>query len=149
MNLEYQRRIAARIFKVGLQRVWIDPEKASEVSEALTAEDIRNLVKSGAIKILPKKGNSRGRFRKILKQRLKGRRKGHGSRSGKAGARQDTKQSWVKRIRAQRRYLREVKSRLREGAYRDLYRKASGGFFRSVSHIKLYIEKNNLMRGSE
>ena len=149
MNLEYQKRLASRIFKVGLGRIWLDPEKSEDIANALTAEDIRNLERQGIIKVLPKKGNSKGRFRLRMKQKLKGRRKGHGSRKGKASAREDPKREWIRKIRSQRRYLRSIKESLKESAYRDLYRKSSGGFFRSIAHMKMYIEKNELTRGSE
>ena len=149
MNLEYQKRLASRVFKVGASRIWLDPEKAEEISNALTAEDIRGLERSGALKILPKKGNSRGRWRAKVAQRLKGRRKGHGSRKGKATSREEPKRSWIRKIRSQRKFLREIKAQLKEGAYRDLYRKASGGMFRSIAHMKMYIDKNSLVRGSE
>ena len=40
MNLTTQKRLAASILKVGLNRVWIDPERMEEVSMAITRERI-------------------------------------------------------------------------------------------------------------
>ena len=40
MNLTTQRRLAASILKVGLNRVWIDPERLEEVSLAITSKAV-------------------------------------------------------------------------------------------------------------
>jgi large subunit ribosomal protein L19e len=60
MNLRSQRRLAAVILECGVNRIWIDPEKADEVSMAITREEIRKLVHEEAIKALPEIGQSRG-----------------------------------------------------------------------------------------
>ncbi|ENN96186.1 50S ribosomal protein L19e, partial [Methanocaldococcus villosus KIN24-T80] len=36
MNLTVQRRLAAKILKCGLDRVWIDPEHIEDVKMAMT-----------------------------------------------------------------------------------------------------------------
>ena len=51
-NLTKQRRLAADILKVGVERIWIDPEAAEEVTSAITREDIRKLIEEGIIKRL-------------------------------------------------------------------------------------------------
>ena len=38
MNLTTQKRLAASILKVGLNRVWIDPERLEDVSMAISRE---------------------------------------------------------------------------------------------------------------
>jgi len=50
------------------------------------------------------------------------------------------------KIRLQRTFLKELydKEYLTTEVYRDLYKKAKGGFFRSKRHIKLYVDDNNL-----
>jgi len=143
MNLKLQRRIAARILKCGEGRVWIDPTKIKEVEQAITASDIKHLIRLGYIKRLPVKGTSRARARKREIQKKKGRRRGPGSRKG---PRKSRKEIWMERVRALRRYLRELK---REGkittrTYRELYRKVKGGAFKSKAHLRLYIDKNEL-----
>ncbi|HDI74356.1 MAG TPA: 50S ribosomal protein L19e, partial [Thermoprotei archaeon] len=63
------------------------------------------------------------------------------------GPRFDEKELWVARIRALRKFLRKLKSRrkISPKTYRRLYRLAKGGYFRSVSHLKAYIEEHKLM----
>ncbi len=147
-NLSLQKRMAASLYKVGLDRVKLDPSRAAEIKEAITKDDIRKLVKEGAIKILQKQGVSRARARKRLKQKRKGRRKGPGSRKGSRGARLSRKEAWMQRIRAQRKFLKMLKDKgyISQEVYRMLRQKAKGGFFRSVRHIKMFIEEFNLAK---
>ncbi len=93
MKAEKAKEIAAGLLKVGKKKIWIDPEEAESVKEAITKDDIRELIKNGIIKKRKEGEQSRGRARKIEKQKKKGRRKGHGSRKGTAKARTDRKRS--------------------------------------------------------
>ncbi len=148
MSLRNQRRLAAEILKVGLNRVWIDPDRMEEVESAITREEIRKLIHEGAIRALKKKGVSRARARIIHEKKRKGLRRGPGSRSGTRKARLPRKRMWMMRIRALRRRLRELKSRrlIVEGAYRRLYVMAKSGAFKSIADMERYIDANNLWR---
>lgn len=75
MNLTTQKRLAASILKVGLNRVWIDPERLEEVSMAITREGVKQLINDGAIKAKPQKGISSYRSKKIAEQKQKGKEK--------------------------------------------------------------------------
>jgi len=55
LNLTTQKRIAADILKVGVNRVWIDPKNTKEVSRAITREGVKQLIGNGIIKAKPKK----------------------------------------------------------------------------------------------
>ena len=146
MKLKTQHRIAESLFGVGRKRVWIDPTKASEVKEAITKKDIRGLVKKGIIMILPKHGTSSFRINKKRLQKRKGRQKNIGSRKGSFGARVSKKHLWIIKIRNQKSLLKELRNKalISRKDYRMLYKKAKGGFFRSVRHVKLFIEEHNL-----
>jgi large subunit ribosomal protein L19e len=52
------------------------------------------------------------------------------------------------RIRAQRRRLKRLRERriITISTYRNLYRKAKGGVFRSVAEMERYITENDLRR---
>ncbi|PSH00979.1 MAG: 50S ribosomal protein L19e, partial [Nanohaloarchaea archaeon SW_7_46_7] len=43
-DLKSQKRMASEVMDVGKDRVWIDPEQMDRVDEAITRQDIRNLV---------------------------------------------------------------------------------------------------------
>ena len=141
-NLSAQRRLAADVLDVGENRVWFDPGAQGEIAEAITREEVRELVAEGVIDAKEARGNSRGRARERDAKRAYGHRKGPGTRKGKAGARENEKDRWRKNIRAQRRKLRELRDEgdLSPSEYRDLYNKARGGEFRSVQYMMNYIE---------
>jgi large subunit ribosomal protein L19e len=137
MELAAQKRIAAKILKCGQSRIWIDPARLGDVANAITAADVRRLISQNVIRTLPKRGTSKGRIRKIKLQKAKGRRKGHGSRKGSFGSRYIRKREWIKRIRAQRMLLKELlaNGKIDKLQYKQLYRKAGGGAFRSRAHL--------------
>jgi len=140
-NLSFHRRVAARILGVGANRVRFKQDKINEIKEALTADDIRDLIKKGYIYYKEYVGQSRLRARILHEKRKKGRRRGKGSRKGSRGARVGKKEAWVRKVRAQRKFLKKIKRKLPKEVYWDVYYKIKGGFFRSVEHIKIYISK--------
>ncbi len=144
MNLRSQKRMASDVLDVGNNRVWIDPDRASEVEDAITKQDIRNLIESDVIQKKPEEGTSRGRARERDEQRKKGRQKGHGSRKGSKGGRKSEKDEWKEKIRALRTELKRMRDEdeLDSSEYRDLYNMAKGGFFRNKKHMQIYIQKN-------
>ena len=146
MDLRSRKELAAKVLKVGVNRIWLDPNKANEIKESITREDIRKLAREGAILVKQKQGISRGRARAVLLQKRKGRRQGKGSRKGKHTARAGKKILWVKRIRLYRSLFKSFLDKgLIEGiTYRDLRNKAKGGFFRSRRHILTYLTENSL-----
>jgi large subunit ribosomal protein L19e len=143
-DLSAQKRLAADVLDVGKNRVWFDPEAQGEIAEAITREDIRELVDEGTIAADEPSGNSRGRARERDEKRSYGHRKGPGSRKGSKGARQDEKSAYADRIRAQRQTLRELRDEgeLTPSQYRDLYNKANGGEFDSVRRLQNYIAEH-------
>lgn len=142
-DLANQRRLAAEVMDIGVNRVWLDPDASKDIAAALTREDIRKLIEEDKIGKNPVKGVSRGRARKLHEAHAYGHRKGHGSRSGAKGARRPKKEMWMKRIRALRSMLRELRENktIDASTYRQLYVKAKGGEYRSRAHLKAHIEQ--------
>ena len=149
--LKLQRRLAARILKSGERRIKFDSERLSEIQEAITAIDIKNLIKKKVIVKVQKKGHSRSKARKIKEQKSKGRRKGAGSREGTRTARLPRKKAWMAKVRSQRKYLRVLKEKqlIDNQIYRNIYRKIGGGYFRSKRHIQLYLNEHNLFKSKK
>ena len=141
-DLTTQRRLAASVAKAGQNRLWFDPEKLGEIEAAISRDDVRTLLENGAIVVLPRGGSSKGRSRLRKEKRAYGHRRGPGRRKGAVGARAPHKRSWIQRIRAIRRSLREMRDAgaLSSHGYRMLYRKASGGEMRDVAHLKAQVE---------
>jgi large subunit ribosomal protein L19e len=147
--MKLQKRLAAQILKCSTKRIVFDENQLDDISQAITKDDIRRLIGSGAIIRLQKKGISKGRSNLRRAQKAKGRLRGIGSRKGKYSARGDTlKRRWMNKIRLQRSYLAglKVKKQINNEVYRDLYRKAKGGFFRSRRHIELYLEEKGILK---
>jgi len=140
-DLSNQRRIAANVLKIGVHRIWLDPEEKEGIADATTRNDIRDLLESGAIQAKPKKGVSRARARQRDEKRRYGHGTGHGSRKGKKGARTPKKREWITKIRALRNRLKELRAdgTLPPNMYCKVYRKAKGGEYKSVAHMNAYL----------
>jgi large subunit ribosomal protein L19e len=147
MDLKSQKKIAARLLKCGNTKIWIDPSRVADVSEAITARDISSLIKDGVIKAKYKQGVSRSRARKITGQKRKGRRRNRGSKRGSSGTRTPRKKAWINKIRIVREVLRELRDneKISKNTYRALYKKASGGTFKSRKFLLSYLEKEKII----
>ena len=148
MNLKPQKRMAASILKCGENRVYFDPYLIEDIAMAITREDIRNLVKEGAIQKKYKKGISKTRKNIRHERKKKGRGRGIGKRKGPKGARTPKKKAWMKRIRPQRRELKKMRDRkqITTATYRKLYKNAKGGMFASVAQMNRHIKEKELLR---
>jgi large subunit ribosomal protein L19e len=147
MKLNIQKRLAADVAGVSSKRIKLDITRLEDIKESITKHDIRGLIKGEVIKVIPKRGISRGRARKIKSQKSKGRRKGPGSIKGATKARVPQKEFWMNRIRKQRALLKELKTKkmITTKTFTELYSKSKGGFFRSKRHLKIYIDEHNLV----
>jgi large subunit ribosomal protein L19e len=133
MSIETTKRVVSRFSKVGESRVAIRDYKAAK--EALTADDMRELIRTGAIEIRPQKGVGRAKATAKQARKEAGRRRGSGSRKGSQFAKTTRKDRWVRKVRAQRKVLTNIKARLADGAYRELYSQVKGGMFRDKKHL--------------
>ena len=148
MKLSTQKRLAADVLKVGMSRVWIDPDFEDEVSLAITRDDIRRLIDEGAIQKKRTIGVSRGRARHILNQKRKGQRKGPGRKKGPATSKLSSKERWMMKIRPMRKELRKLRDtgKITPKIYRELYLKAKGNAFRNTAHLRTYISERRLSK---
>ncbi|MHA1792776.1 MAG: 50S ribosomal protein L19e [Promethearchaeota archaeon] len=142
MNLKPQRRMAAKILKCGMNRVYMNYEYDEDISTAITHRDIRGLINSGVIKTRYAKGVSRSRAKARHLQRKKGRQSGLGSRKGKASARTPRKRDWINKIRSMRAFLKLLrdKKHIDTRTYQKYYYLAKGGTFRNVHQMKYYMQ---------
>ncbi len=146
-DLTLQKRLAADILGVGVSRIRINPDRIEDVEDAITREEIRGLIKDGAIYVVPPHTNSRGRWRIRREKRRKGRRRGYGRRKGAATARTDEKEVWMYKIRKMRRYLRYLRDhgQIDRRTYRRLYMLAKGGAFKSLSSLKHHLREKGIL----
>ena len=143
-----QKRLAANIMKCGIHRVKFDPTRLDEIKGAITSFDVKKLITKGVINKSPERATSRGHARKVHAQKKKGLRRGHGSRKGPASSRENPKQTWMNSVRRQREYLITLKHKNNVDmlTYKILYSKIKGRFFRSVNHLKLFMEEQRLIK---
>jgi len=148
MKLITQKKLASDVLKISKEKVWLDVTRLEEIKEAITKADIRSLIKDKAIKGKKIVGTSRSRARKIQVQKLKGRRRGDGSRKSATNARIKKKRVWINHIRTQREFLKNLRGKevIDKTVYRSLFLKSKGGFFRSKRHLKLYMEDHGLLK---
>jgi large subunit ribosomal protein L19e len=141
-DVSNQKRIAASLLKCGVNRVWFDPERLADIQNAISRDDLRELIEDGAIRAHQAKGVSRGRARVKMAKRAYGHCKGPGRHRGAKGARNPRKRQWIQKIRAIRKVLVELRDtgEIDRHMYRVLYRKAAGGQFRNVGHLRAQLE---------
>lgn len=146
--MDLQKRLASQVLKCGEGRVRFDPSKLGEIKEAITKFDILRLINKGTVYKVQSQGVSRARAKQIASQKRKGRQSGHGSRKGKSTARLNPKTQWIANARSQRTLAKTLKEKqiIDNEAFRAIYAKIKGGFFRSTKHIKIYIQEQEMVR---
>jgi large subunit ribosomal protein L19e len=138
--MSLQKRLAARVLKVGQSKVWLDPAKIKDMEAAITKRDIRKLIGQGAIK---------AKKEKPAMPRKKGREKrGRGSKKGSAFARFTAKKRWIATVRPLRTMLKELRAtkQVDSKTYRKLYLQVKGGMFRSRAHLRIYLEQHGIIK---
>ena len=127
MNLAKKKRLAARVLKVGANKIKFNNERLDEIKEAITGQDIKDLVKSKAIIITEGTGRKKKEKRKNkrsfgkVKKKIKKR-----------------KMKYVKLTRKLRNYLKNLKNseKIKLEEYDKLRIRIKAKAFRSKSHIK-------------
>lgn len=139
-TLQLQKRIAASVLKVGLNKVWFDPARISEIKEAITREDVKELIKEKVIKKKPVKGIKRRAGKKRQKRKKKGRRRGPGKKKKIVKKR---KKEYMIKIRNLRSYIKNLKlnKTISAGESKKLMRLAKAGILNSKKDIKEKITK--------
>ena len=137
VNIRKKRELIARILGVGANRVRFEPDKLDEVSDSITRDNMRALIKNGAIWTVKPKGTSRARAEAKLELHRK-RGTGPGSKKGKKTARTGKKAIYVARVRSMRYHLKVLKERndLNRQTYWSLYKRVNGGQVRSLAHLR-------------
>ena len=137
--MNVQKKIASKIMKCGVKKVWIDPSN-EKVRQAITRRDIRRFIKEGIIKKIPDKKKT-GKFTEKTQQKA-------GSRRGTKYARSSKKIAWFRIIRPQRKLIKEMKKnkQLEPKAYRKIYKLVKGGVFRNKAHLMTYLEDKKMLK---
>lgn len=131
MKLDRKKKLAAKVLDVGLERVWFNPARLDDVKEAITRQDIRDLIKEKVIKIKPTTGKKAKKKRKW--------RRGPGKKKKVV----TDKREYVLKIRKMRQYLKMLRQidKLSSAEYKKLRNHAKSGIFTDLRHLKEHISK--------
>ncbi len=141
MNPRKIKRMAAEIMGVGETKIWVDPTQMTKALEAMTRDDIRNLVAQRIVRKRKDQGHSRGAARILHAKKRVGRKQGQGKRTGSKKARSQPKKMWQDRVRALRTTLRSLKTEGKlKGPYSEYYRRVKGNYFRGKKHLLQTVE---------
>lgn len=137
-GLSLQKRLAAKILKVGINKVWIDNSHLEEIKNAITRSDIKKMISHGYIQQRPNKIKFPYKQKKKIKRM--------GSRKGRKAARTGKKRVWINTVRPLRKMLKELKEqgKIDTVTYKKTYLLIKGGSFRSRAHLKLYLEQKGV-----
>ncbi len=145
MKGEKAKRVAAEILNTSKKKVWVDPEEAEALKDAITREDIRELIKNGTIKKSKLPSQSKARARLLKEKKRRGRKHGPGKKKTTEKNRSEKKKTWIKNVRAQRKRLRELRAKnkqsVEKAGYSKLYRMIKGNYFRGKRYLESYVKE--------
>ena len=132
MQLLKKKKLAAKVLKVGKDRIIFVEGNLTEIKEAITRADITNLYNSGAIIIREVKGR-----RKIIRKR-------HRRRTGKIkNKRNNKKKEYViitKKLRKFAKHLLKTGS-INKDKYKNIRKMIKSKGFKSKRHLKEILEE--------
>ena len=126
MQLNKKKELAGRVFGIGKERIVFNKEGLSDIKEAITREDIRDLYKRKVIVIRAIKGR-----KKIARRKRR--------KTGKIRKKVNTrKKDYATLTRKLRAFIAELKNKeiIRAEEYRNLRKEIRSKNFRSKAHIK-------------
>lgn len=137
MNLRKKKELASRTLGIGKSRIVFLESGKNEIKEAITKQDIKDLVTSGAIIIKEIKGR-----KKILK---KNRKPGIGKIKKKIKKR---KKEYVIITRKLRTYAKEmnVQGKINKSELKEIRKKIRNREFRSKSNLKNYFNETGRLK---
>ena len=131
-KLDKRKELASKVLGVGMNKICFDAERLSDIKEAITRQDIKELYQEGIITIKPKQG------KRVKKKRKT--RKGAGKVKKKV---KNRKQKYVKLVRKLRKILKDTKrlGNINKEDYRALRVKVKANTFRDKTHLNEHMKE--------
>ena len=101
MSVKFTKRVASQILGRGENSIRLTPEVMEDIRKAITRDDVRKLLKDGAVTAIKPKSELHPKFK------IEVRRHGAGKRKGSSKARRG--RTWEKKVRSQRMLLERLK----------------------------------------
>ncbi len=144
MTIKFVRRVAAKLANRGENAMRINPSSMEEVKKAMTREDVRKLLKDGAVFALKEKHNLSLSSKELKERRAKGRSRGPGRRKGTRKARRGS--PWIKKVRAQRLLLKKLRSmgKIDKQKFNTYYMLVKGGTYSDKGQLLLHLNEDGV-----
>src|SRR3989338_2167831 len=132
MKLDRKKLLAVNALGVGKKRILFNNASLGEIKEAITRQDIRDLLAAGAITIKQARGKAKEKGIK--------RKRGAGKVRKKVNKR---KKNYIKKKRNRRKHLKEKKKQggVDLKTYGSIRRRIRAKMFRDMRHLKDYIKQ--------
>jgi len=138
MSIKLTKRIAGEILKRGTSSIRIRQGSQEDARKAITRDDVRKMIKEGAI--------SAQKERSDVYKRVKApkRKRGAGKRKGTRKARQGS--PWKKKARSQRMLLKKLRemSKIDKEMFRKYYRLVKGSTFPDKRSLLLHLSDDGV-----
>jgi large subunit ribosomal protein L19e len=125
MNLRKKKKLVGKVMGVGLNRIIFNESRLGEIKEAITRQDILDLIKDKAITLKENKGK---------RSKEKGGRRRGGSVRKKV---KNRKRKYIIKVRKQRRYITNLKEqkKISNEKYNGLKKKIKQNTFKDIKHL--------------
>jgi large subunit ribosomal protein L19e len=130
MKLDQKKELASKVLGIGKGRVIFNRERLDEIKEAITKQDIRDLVAAGTISIREVKG------KRAVERRVNRRRSGSIRKKVRQG-----KREYILRTRKLRHYLAELEKqgKITREQRLTLRKQIKASVYRTKAHMKEHI----------
>lgn len=144
MTVKFAKRVAAELSRRGENAIKVNGNSLDEVGKAMTREDVRALLKSGALYVVKARRNVSMNAKELRIRRGKGRGRGRGKRRGTYEARQGER--WQKQIRSQRMFLSRLKmtGKIDRATFKRYYMLVKGNSFPDKSSLLLHLGEDGI-----
>ncbi|MDE1855261.1 MAG: 50S ribosomal protein L19e [Candidatus Micrarchaeota archaeon] len=138
MSVKFTKRIASQILGRGENALKIRPESMEDIRKAITRDDVRKLIESGAIVAVKEKSELH------KKAKIEGRKRGTGKRRGSSKARRG--RTWEKKVRSQRLLLKRLKlmKKVDNPTFKRYYLLVKGNAFPDKRSLLLHLSDEGI-----
>lgn len=143
MSMKFTRRAAAELLHRGQNAIRIKQTSTEEAKKAITKDDVRRLIKEGAVYAQKDRADARKRVASDY------RRRGTGSKRGTRKVREGN--IWERKIRAQRRLLQRLKhmGKLDTKTFNRYYGLSKGNMFPDKRSMLLHLSDEGIKVSEE